>query len=90
MMWRYTAGREAGPAAGRFVGWSFAGYIPLPLFFSYIVSRSMQRDLFTSSSITGKLNLINNLALKFPRELVSGFLGMKPFATNHNIRMKSD
>jgi hypothetical protein len=26
------------------------------------------------------LNLINNLALKLPRELVSGLLGIKPFA----------
>jgi hypothetical protein len=36
-----------------------------------------------SMEISMKLpEIINNLALKLPRELVSGLLGIKPFATN--------
>jgi hypothetical protein len=36
----------------------------------------------TNNIITAK---INNLALKLPREPVSGLLGIKPFATNEKV-----
>jgi hypothetical protein len=44
------------------------------------------RDFFNGSHIFILPGQINNLALKFPREPVSGLLGIKPLSTNESYK----